>query len=263
MRPSQLPCLVSAFCLAACGACEPGERDVPAAPAGGSFAAAAEQRPGAAEQRPIAAEDPHWPHVREGRYVRWLDRVWNTRRPDRIWQTGNIGTLGQHNGTGTYLGEERVNGGLVRFDVKFDAGYLAPEGGGKHFLEIMSWVADRSDRKAVGAQPWSRIELAGLGGRPRCIVWNYGPQFRGKATRLLSIGPAFKPDRWYRIRFDWTYREPAGHVTIGIDDRAYEVEFQFVPATVGPGRFFLFGHVETTQPDGRLHFRNFRVEERQ
>jgi len=214
-------------------------------------------------QRPPTAEDPHWPHVREGHHVRWLDRIWNTRRPDRIWQTGNVGTLGQHNGTATYLGEDRVNGGIVEFDVKFDAGHLAPEGGGKHFLEIMSWVADRSDRKAVEAQPWSRIELAGIGGRPRCLVWNYGPQFRGKATTVLSVGPAFQPDRWYHIRFFWTYREPAGRFTVGIDDRTYETSFRFVPGTVGPGRFFLFGHVETTQPDGRMHFRNFKVEKHQ
>jgi len=210
-----------------------------------------------------AAPDPHWPQVREGHYVRWLDRVWNTRKPAKIRQSGDVGTLGQHNGTGTYLGEEKVNGGALAFDVKFDAGYLAPEGGGKHFLEIMSWVADRSDRQAIGARPWSRIELAGLGGRPRCLVWNYGPQFTGRATRIFPIGGAFEPDRWYRIRFEWTYREPAGKIKIGIDDRSYESDFTFVPGTVGPGRFFLFGHVETTQPDGCLHFRNFRVEERQ
>jgi len=213
-------------------------------------------------QRPPTTEDPQWPYVREGRYVRWLGRVWNTRRPDRIWQTGNVGTLGQHNGTATYLGENRVNGGIVEFDVKFDTGYLAPKGGGKHFLEIMSWVADRSDRKAVGARPWSRIELAGLGGRPRCLIWNYGPQFHGNATTVFSVGPAFKPDRWYHIRFDWTYRQPAGRFAVGIDDRSYQAEFRFLPGTIGPGRFFLFGHVETTQPDGRLHFRNLKVEDR-
>ncbi len=88
------------------------------------------------------------------------------------------------------------------------------------------------------------------------------PQVRGKATRIFPIGPAFKADRWYRIRFEWTYRESTGTITVGVDDRAYASDFEFVPATAGPGRFFLFGHVETTAPDGCLHFRNFRVEGR-
>jgi hypothetical protein len=173
-----------------------------------------------------------------------------------------VGILGQHNGTGTYLGEERVNSGTVEFEVKFDVGYLAPKGGGKHFLEIMSWMADRGDRKAIRAQPSSRIELANLGDRPRCLVWNYGPQFRGQATTIFSIGPAFEPDRWYQIRFDWSYREPTGRVTIHVDARSYTAAFEFVRKTVGPGRYFLFGHVETTQPEGRLRFRNFRVRNR-
>jgi len=208
---------------------------------------------------PAAAADPHWPRVREGHHVTWVDRVWNTRKRAAIWQAGGVGTLGQRNGTGTYLGEDRVNAGTVELDVKFDAGYLAPKGGGKHFLEIMSWVADRGDREAIGAQPWSRIELANLGDRPRCIVWNYGPHFRGRATKIFSIGPAFKPDRWYHVRFDWSYREPSGRIEIRIDDRSYAGSFELVTKTVGPGRFFLFGHVETTHPQGRLHFRNFKA----
>jgi len=206
-----------------------------------------------------AAADQRWPGVREGHYIKWLDRVWNTRKPAKIWQDGEVGILGQHNGTGTYLGEDKVGGGSVEFDVRFDAGYLAPEGGGKHFLEIMGWIADRSDREAIRTRPWSRIELARLGDRPRCVVWNYGPHFRGETTELVPIGPPFKPDRWYHIRFDWSYREPAGRVTIHVDERSYSVEFEFVPKTVGPGRFFLFGHVETTQPEGRLHFRDFNI----
>lgn len=206
-----------------------------------------------------AAADQHWPRVRAGHYVKWVDRVWNTRKPAKIWQDGDIGILGQHNGTGTYLGEDKAGGGTVEFDVKFDAGYLAPEGGGKHFLEIMSWIADRSDREAVRAQPWSRIELARFGDRPRCVVWNYGPHFNGETTELFSIGPPLKPDRWYHIRFDWSYRAPSGRVTIHIDDRSYSSTFKLVPNTEGPGRFFLFGHVETKQPEGRLHFRNFRI----
>ena len=218
--------------------------------------------PTAPAARLSAAPDPHWPEVREGHYVRWLDRVWNTRKPDKIGQAGIVGTLGQRNGTATYLGEPRVSGGALEFDVAFDAGYLAPEGGGKHFMEIMSWVADRSDRQAIGVRPWSRIELANLGDRPRCLVWNYGPQFRGQAATIFPTGAAFKPDRWYRIRFEWTYREPAGRITIGVDDRSYASDFEFVPGTVGPGRFFLFGHVETSQPEGCLHFRHFRVEDR-
>jgi len=221
----------------------------------------AARSPAASPASLAVAPDQRWPQVRGGHYVRWLERIWNTRKPAKIWQRAGVGTLGQHNGTATYLGEARVNSGIVAFDVKFDAGYLAPEGGGKHFLEIMSWVADRGDRKAIGAQPWSRIELANLGDRPRCIVWNYGPQFRGQATRIFPTGAAFKPDRWYQVRFEWTYRDPAGTITIGIDDRTYTSDFEFVPGTTGPGRFFLFGHVETTQPDACLHFRNFRVEE--
>ena len=147
-----------------------------------------------------AAPDPQWPRIREGHYVKWVGRVWNTRKRARIREAGGVGTLGQRNGTGTYLGEATVNGGSVELDVKFDAGYLAPKGGGKHFLEIMSWMADRGDREAIGAGPWSRIELANLGDRPRCLVWNYGPHFRGRATEIFAIGPAFKPDRWYHIR---------------------------------------------------------------
>ncbi len=211
---------------------------------------------------PPAAPDPRWPRIREGHHIRWAGRVWNTRKPAKVWQAGDIGTLGQHNGTATYLGEDNVNGGTVEFDVKFDAGYLAPEGGGKHFLEIMSWVGDRGDREAIRAKPSSRIELANLGDRPRCLVWNYGPQFRGQATGIFAIGPAFEADRWYHVRFEWTYREPSGKITIYVDDRSYASAFEFVPGTVGPGRFFLFGHVETTRPDGCLHFRNFKVRER-
>jgi len=152
-----------------------------------------------------AAPDQYWPLVRGGHYVMWVGRAWNTRKPSRIWQSGKVGTLGQHNGTGTYLGEQRVNSGTVDLDVKFDAGYLAPEGGGKHLMEIMSWMADRGDRKAIRARPSSRIELANLGDRTRCLVWNYGPHFRGQATKISKIGPAFEPDRWYHIRFDWSY----------------------------------------------------------
>ena len=206
-----------------------------------------------------AAPDQQWPRIREGHYVKWVGRVWNTRKRARIREAGGVGTLGQRNGTGTYLGEATVNGGSVELDVKFDAGYLAPKGGGKHFLEIMSWMADRGDREAIGAGPWSRIELANLGDRPRCLVWNYGPHFRGRATEIFAIGPAFKPDRWYHIRFDWLYGEPDGRVTIGVDGRSYSAAFRFVPGTVGPGRFFLFGHVETTRPEGCLHFRSFRA----
>jgi len=207
----------------------------------------------------LAAAEANWPGIRDGHYLRWVGRTWNTRKRALVTEAGGVGTLGQRNGTGTYLGEERVNAGAVELDVKFDAGYLAPEGGGKHFLEIMSWIADRSDRKAVNVKPWSRIELAQLGGRPRCLVWNYGSQFRGQAARIFAIGPTFKPDRWYHIRFDWSYEEPSGRVTIHVDDRSYSSEFRFVPGTVGPGRYFLFGHVETTQPKGRLHFRNFKI----
>ena len=214
------------------------------------------------EGSPPGVPNQHWPKVREGHYLRWVGRVWNTRKRDRIREAGGVGTLGQRNGTGTYLGEDKVNGGTVEFDVRFDAGYLAPKGGGKHFLEIMSWIADRGDRKAIAARPWSRVELANLGDRPRCIVWNYGSHFRGRATRIFPIGPAFEADRWYHVRFEWSYREPTGRVTICVDRRSYSASCQFVPRTVGPGRFFLFGHVETTQPEGRLHFRNFKVGKR-
>jgi len=207
----------------------------------------------------VSVADQRWPLISGGHYVRWADRVWNTRKPDKIWDDGSIGTLGQHNGTATYLGEDRVNAGTVEFDVKFDAGYLAPKGGGKHFMEIMSWVADRSARQAVSERPWSRIELANLGDRPRCLVWNYGPHFRGRATKIFSIGPAFEPGRWYHIVFDWSYQDSAGEITIRIDDDSYRNTFEFVPETAGPGRFYLFGHVETEQPDGCMHFRNFKV----
>lgn len=209
---------------------------------------------------PSPASDQGWPQIREGHYVFWVDRVWNTRKLPKLWCDGDIGTLGQRNGTATYLGENRVNRGTVEFDVKFDAGYLATGGGGKHFLEIMSWVADRSDRQVIKAQPWSRIELANLGDSPRCLVWNYGSHFRGRATKIFRVGPAFQPDRWYHIKFDWSYRPPSGNIIIHIDNRSYESSFEFLPGTVGPGRFFIFGHVETPQPAGCLHFRSFRVD---
>ena len=202
--------------------------------------------------------DQRWPQVREGRYIRWVGGVWNTRDPRKLSQAGGVGTLAQRNGTGTCLGEGKVDAGVVEFEVKFDPGYLAPRGGGKHFLEIMSWMADRSDRQAVGKKPWSRIELANLGDRPRCLVWNYGSQFRGQATKIFNIGPAFQADRWYHVRFEWSYRDPTGRVTIRIGGRSYSDSFEFVPGTVGPGRFFLFGHVETDKADGCLHFRDFK-----
>jgi len=208
---------------------------------------------------PQTLSDQQWPQVRQGHYVQWLDRAWNTRKPAKIWQVGEVGILGQHNGTATYLGEDKVNAGTVEFDVKFDRGYLAPEGGGKHFLEIMSWVADRSDRQAIGERPWSRIELARLGDRPRCYVWNYGSHFEGRATKFFSVGPAFEPDRWRHIKFAWSYQAPIGKITFHIDDQVYTNSFEFVPGTIGPGRFYLFGHVETVQPDGCLYFRNFKV----
>ena len=48
-------------------------------------------------------------------------------------------------------------------------------------------------------------------------------------------------------------------VFLNVDDRSYSSQFQFVHETIGPGSFFLFGHVETTQPNGRLHARNFTI----
>jgi len=212
---------------------------------------------------PVPVSDQQWPLVCEGRYIRWVDRAWNTRKQAKIWEDGDIGTLGQHNATATYLGEDKVNAGTVELDVKFDTGYLAPKGGGKHFMEIMSWVADRSDRQAISERPWSRIELARLGDRPRCLVWNYGSHFRGEPTKIFSIGPPFEPDRWYHIRFDWFYQAPAGEVTIYIDERSYTGAFEFVSGTLGPGRYYLFGHVETEQPDGCMHFRDFKGGTRQ
>jgi hypothetical protein len=215
--------------------------------------------PAALGEHPAPAEDPKWPASRDGKHVTWLGRTWNTRNRRKLWQAGEVGTIAQRNATAAYLGEEKINGGIVELDVKFDAGILVPAGGGKHFLEIMSWVADRGDRAVVDAAPWSRIELANLGDRPRCIVWNYGPRFKGKATKIMKIGPAFKPDRWYHITFTWSYEAPAGSITIGIDDQRYTTRFELLPDTVGPGRFFLFGHVETRAPKGKLHFRNFAV----
>ena len=208
---------------------------------------------------PPAAADPRWPQIREGHHVRWAGRTWNTRKRSRLWEDGGVARLGQRNGTATYLGEDRINAGTVEFDVKFDAGILAVGGGGKHFMEIMSWVADRSDRRAIQANPWSRIEVVNLADRPRCIVWNYGSHFRGQAAKIFPIGPAFQPDRWVHIRFEWAYRAPAGRITIRVDRQSYTSEYRFVPGTIGPGRYYLFGHVETRQPDGCLHFRNFQV----
>jgi len=208
---------------------------------------------------PASVADEKWPGITAGHYLSWAGRTWNTRKPAKIWEGDGVGTLGQHNGTATYLGEDKIDAGTVEFDVKFDAGYLAPQGGGKHFMEIMSWVADRSDRGEISKQAWSRIELARLGDRPRCLVWNYGPHFKGQAAKIFSIGPAFEPDRWYHIRFDWLYEPPSGEVTIHVDGRSYESAFEFVPGTLGPGRFYLFGHVETEQPDGRMHFRKFKT----
>ena len=228
------------------------KEDIPAAASGSR----------SARSQPGATAKQEWPGITGGHYLRWVGRVWNTRKPAKIWDSDGIGTLGQRNGTATYLGEDKVDGGIVEFEVKFDAGYLAPEGGGKHFMEIMSWVADRSDRQEVGREPWSRIELARLGDRPRCVVWNYGAHFSGEATKIFPIGPAFEADRWYHIRFDWVYKGPAGQVTIHVDERSYSERFEFVPGTIGPGRFYLFGHVETDQPDGRMHFRNFQVRTR-
>jgi hypothetical protein len=260
MRLSRFRGIVAAAALALCAGCRSAPR-TGAAPDGQTPAPApasqAAEPP--AESRPPAVPDPHWPLVREGHYIRWAGRVWNTRKPQKVWQRGDVGILGQRNGTGTYLGEDRLYDGIVEVEVKFDAGYLAPEGGGKHFLEIMSWIADRSDRRAVGAKPWSRIELAQLGRRPRCVVWNYGPQFDGRAAGLFSIGPAFEADRWYRIRFQWRCGEASNRITIQVDEKAYSSDFALRPQTVGPGRFFLFGHVETTQPAGRMYFRNFRA----
>jgi len=76
---------------------------------------------------------------------------------------------------------------------------------------------------------------------------------------MLASGPACQPDRWYHGKFDWSYRPPAGRITIHIDKQSYAGEFRFVPGTIGPGRFFLFGHVETVKPEGCLHVRNFKA----
>lgn len=261
MKTYRMPTALTVAVLAAaiCMGCDsPAHKGEPST-TGAAEKAVSPSPPPAPDGGVTAAADANWPQIRGGHYIKWVGRVWNTRKPSKVRQAGQVGTLGQRNGTGTYLGEDKVNAGAVEFDVKFDAGYLAPKGGGKHFLEIMSWMGDRSDREAIRAKPSSRIELANLGDRPRCIVWNYGPQFRGRATTIFKIGPALRPDRWYRIRFDWSYRAPAGTVTIHVDGRRYADAFKFVPGTVGPGRYFLFGHVETTQPEGCLHFRNFRV----
>ena len=212
--------------------------------------------------KPIPARsgaDLKWPLINDGFYVQWLGRTWSTRYPSRLQERDGVGTLAQRNATGTYLGEDMVSGGSVSFEVRLDAGYLDPVGGGKHFIGITSWMADRSDRDAVGRTPWSRIELDNIGDKPRCVVWNYGPQFDGRATRITYAGPAFQPDRWYRIALEWSYREPAGRIVIRVDDQSYETAFEFVPGTVGPGRFFGFGHFETNRPEGCLHVRNLAV----
>jgi len=224
-----------------------------------SNTAASPAAPHSAQTTTLTLTDQQWPAVTGGHYIRWAGRVWNTRKPARIWQNDTVGTLAQHNGTAAYLGEDKADAGTVEFDVRFDPGYLATKGGGKHFMEIMTWVADRSDRSAIGKKPWSRIELANLGDRPRCLIWNYGSHFEGRATKIFSIGPAFEPDRWRHIRFDWRYDAPVGEITIHVDDRSYTAPFEFVPGTLGPGRFYLFGHVETEQPQGRMHFRNFKT----
>ncbi|MCK4294547.1 MAG: sugar phosphate isomerase/epimerase [Planctomycetes bacterium] len=39
---------------------------------------------------PVAVVDQQWPLVRQGHYVRWVDRVWNTRKPKKIWQGAGI-----------------------------------------------------------------------------------------------------------------------------------------------------------------------------
>jgi hypothetical protein len=231
----------------------------PYAPATAPPPARAEASTATQPALPLPGADPKRPLIREGRYVQWLGRTWSTRDPSRLSEQDGVGTLGQRNATGTYLGEAMVAGGSVAVEVRFDAGYLDPVGGGKHFIEIVSWLADRSDRAAVGRVPWSRIELDNLGGQPRCLVWNHGPQFAGRAARILRVGPAFEPDRWYRIRLDWNYREPRGRITVHIDDRSYETDSEFVPGTVGPGRFFGFGNVETNRPEGRMYVRHLVV----
>ena len=109
-----------------------------------------------------------------------------------------------------------------------------------------------ASRGALARRAWERVVSSAprSHGRGTCAR---------AATTIFTIGPPFQADKWYRIQFEWSYRAPKGHVAIHVDDRAYESEFEFVPGTIGPGRFYLFGHVETRQPEGRLHFRNFKV----
>lgn len=203
---------------------------------------------------------PQWPYIVDGKCVDWMGRLWNTRFPQKLHQNGTVGSMDQRNGTGVFLGEAYTDRGHVDFDAKADPGMLEIGGGGKHWFEVMSWLGDRSDRNAL-PQPSTRVEIANIADRPRVLVWNYGPHFDGHAAEIFDVGEPWQPDRWYHVAFDWDYDRPEARleITISIDGDAYGRTVQLEQDSEGPGRFFMFGHVETNSGSGQLHIRNVVV----
>ena len=223
---------------------------------------------------PIAAQDekkkrdwdgmhPEWKYVVEGKGVELQGRKWNTRKADGVENTENYGVVAQRNGTATLLGEAFQNRGKVEWEAWYETGVLEVGGGGKHFHEVMSYVSDRAGkfRQTIRKGWTSRIEIASLADRPRCIVWNYGPDFDSKASAIVTLGKPPKENEWIKWALQWNFDPDTAVLEFMVTrgDQSYSGKVELKKGTEGPGRFFLHGHVETESGKGRIRFRNFKV----
>ncbi len=191
-------------------------------------------------------------------------RTWNTRKASAVEDTKDYAVIGQRNGTATLLGEKLVDRGRVEWEAYYETGALEVGGGGKHFHEVMSFVGDRAGkfRETIRNSGWrSRIEIASLADRPRCIVWNYGRDFTGQASTILKLGSPPKENQWVKWSLAWDYEAETGKLEFQVTQNGEQFAgaAQLEKHSEGPGRFFLHGHVETKSGQGRVRFRNFKV----
>ena len=197
--------------------------------------------------------NPQWPYITEGHCVEWVGRLWNTRKPSKLATSGGSGVMEERNATATFLGEDKANRGRVTTVVRPDKDILEVGGGGKHFVEVMSWVADRSAKGSLPT-PWTRVEIARVADHPKVIVWNYSPNFNGKAAKIFDAGDPWQAGKTYTVTFDWDYIPSSGKldIEVEINGKSYQEVVDLIPGSEGPGRFFLFGHVETQSGGGHL-----------
>lgn len=202
---------------------------------------------------------PQFEYVVEGSCVDLGGVVHNTRKRNKTQDTSEYFQIGQRNGTCTQI--DKISKGRVKWEAYYENGVLEVGGGGKHFHEVMSYVADRAGqfRPIIRDMDTIRIELANLGDRPRCIVWNYDADFDGRASLILGLGEALPETQWIPWELAWDYNATTGKVRVEVvkAGRTFSATADVTPGSQGPGRFWLpLGHVETATGNGGVRFRN-------